>query len=154
MKKTLILAAVLAAVAVSGSAMAADTATVSVSASVTGTCKFTSGGSVAFGALDPGSTANVTGTVVNPTFWCTKGSNYSIADDNGANETGTTFRMLNTTVANEYIPYAFSYTPTSGTGSGPQTSITLTITSSILNADYVNAAAGSYADTVTLTITP
>lgn len=153
MKKTLILTAVLVAVAVSGSVMA-DTATVAVSASVTGTCKFTAGGSVAFGALDPGSTANVTGSVVNPTFWCTKGTTYGITDDNGANETGTTFRMLNTTVAGEYIPYAFSYTPTGGTGTGPQTPITMAITSSILNANYVNAAAGSYADTVTLTITP
>jgi spore coat protein U-like protein len=62
--------------------------------------------------------------------------------------------MRHATDVTEFIPYSLSLSPTTGTGSGPATPITLTIDGSILNADYVNALAGNYSDTVVLTITP
>lgn len=134
----------------STSALAGDTASVAVSAAVSGSCKFNSGGAVSF-VLDPTSTSDATGTVTQPAFWCTKGTAYSLSDDDGLNESGAQ-RMKHTSLA-EYIPYTFTYT-TSGTGTGKGTPITLDIVSTVVNANFVNASAGDYVDTVTLTITP
>jgi spore coat protein U-like protein len=150
MRKLLISLIVLGLMVIAGSAFA-DTTTVSVSATVTGTCKFTAAGTVSF-TLDPSVGTNQNGTVTQPTFWCTKGASYSISDDNGANKSGTTYRMKHATLA-EYIPYSFTYTKT-GTGAGPSSPITMNIASTVLGTDYTNASAGSYADIVTLTITP
>lgn len=136
----------------SGAGWAGDTQTVAVSATVVGNCKFNSGGSVSF-TLDPASTSNATGTVTQPTFFCTKGATYSIADDVGLNESGTIFRMTNGAAVAEFIPYSFTYTAT-GTGTGKNAPITLNIASTVNNADFVDASAGSYTDTVTLTINP
>lgn len=152
MKKGLVPAMALGLVLALGTALwAGDNATVSVSATVVGTCKFTSGGSVSF-TLDPSTGGDVSGTIVQPKFWCTKGASYTISDDDGLYESGTTHRMKHTSL-DEYIPYTFSYTAT-GTGSGPSNPITLDISSKVVPADYLNAPAGSYSDTVTLTITP
>jgi hypothetical protein len=52
-----------------------------------------------------------------------------------------------------YIPYSFAYT-TTGTGAGASTTVNMDIASQVLGADYINAAAGAYSDTVTLTINP
>jgi spore coat protein U-like protein len=135
-------------------ALAADTATVGVSATVVGTCKFNSGGTIAF-TLDPTSGADATGTVTNPAFWCTKNASYTVSDDDGLYETGVgSRRMQHATTTTEFIPYSFAYTAT-GSGTGKTTPITLTLTgATVANANFVNAAAGSYADTVTLSITP
>jgi spore coat protein U-like protein len=127
-------------------------ATVDVSGLVVGTCKFNSGGTVSFN-LDPSVGGVATGTVTQPAFWCTRGSIYTITDDKGLNETGSVFRMLHTTTANEYIPYTFTYT-TTGTGKGKSTAITMDIASTVAETNYINALVGSYADTVTLTINP
>ena len=151
MKKVLMAMVAVAVVAMAGSVMA-DTATVAVSATVVGTCKFTAGGSIPFGNLDPSVGSDQTPTVTQPTFWCTKGAIYTITDDNGLNESGSTHRMVHASLA-EYIPYSFTYTA-GGTGAGPANVITMNIASTVLGADYVNASAGSYTDTVTLTIAP
>lgn len=135
----------------SSAALAGDTATVAVSASVVGVCKFNSGGSVSF-TLDPSTGGDVNGTVSQPQFWCTKGASYTISDDDGLNESGTTHRMKHASLA-DVIPYSFSYTA-SGSGTGPGTPINMNIASTVVSADYLNASAGSYADTVTLTIAP
>ncbi|MBH2019646.1 MAG: spore coat protein U domain-containing protein [Burkholderiales bacterium] len=133
------------------SALAADTANVAVSATVVGTCKFNNGGTAAF-ILDPSVGGNVAATVTQPQFWCTKGATYSISDNDGLNALAGAQRMKHASLA-EYIPYSFSYTA-GGTGTGPSTPITMNITSSVVAADYMNASAGSYADTVILSITP
>ncbi len=148
------LGALFATSAICNAAVAADTATVGVSANVTGTCKFNSGGSVSF-TLDPSSSSNATGTATQPAFWCTKGASYTISDDFGINEAsaGAAPRRMKHATLTEYIPYSFSYTA-SGTGNGKTSPISLDISASVVNADFVNASAGSYADTVTLSITP
>lgn len=152
MKKRLVFAMALPlALALGSTVWAGDTATVSVSATVVGTCKFVSGGSVSF-TLDPSTGGDVNGTVVQPKFWCTKGATYTISDDDGMYESGTTHRMKHSTL-NEYIAYTFTYT-TTGTGSGPSSPITMDISSKVTGSDYLSASAGSYSDTVTLTITP
>jgi spore coat protein U-like protein len=151
-KKTVMLAA-LCATGVIGStaAMAGDTAAVAVSATVTGTCKFNSGGTVSF-TLDPTSASAATGTVTQPAFWCTKGAAYSITDDVGLHKSGTIYRMKHATLA-DLIPYTFTYTA-SGSGNGKTSPITMNIASTVANVDFVNVSAGSYSDTVTLTIAP
>jgi len=151
MKKVRMALIAVAVVAMAGNAMA-DTTTVAVSATVVGTCKFTAGGSIPFGNLDPSVGSDQTPTPTQPTFWCTKGRAYTITDDDGLNESGTTHRMKHATL-NEFIPYSFTYTG-AGTGAGPASVFTMDIASTVLGADYANASAGSYADTVTLTILP
>lgn len=152
--------------------IAGDNATVNVLANVVGTCKFEPVGAsttLDFGTLDPsvGTDVNANTTLQ---FWCTRGATYTITDDNGQNESGTTHRLLHTTTAGEYIPYSYCYTDTggpitpcstdttseTGTGGGPPplNLITLYISGTITGANYVNALAGSYSDTVTMNITP
>ena len=134
------------------SALAApDTATVTVSATVVGTCKFTSAGAVSF-TLDPSVGGAVNGAITQPTFWCTKGTSYTLTDNNGLYVSAGAQRMKHASAA-EFIPYTFTYT-TTGLGTGPIAPFTMDIASQVAATDYLNASAGTYADTVTLTITP
>jgi spore coat protein U-like protein len=155
MKKLLGLAMVLGLVLLTGVAFAADTNTVTVTANVVGTCRFNSATStLAFGALDPGTGGDVNAST-STTFWCTRNASYSITDDDGLYETGVNAnRMRHATTLTEYIPYTFSYNPTSGTGNGRTSPITLNINGTVTFANYQNAEAGDYADTVVLSITP
>ena len=153
MVKRIILIVAIAMIAFSGVAMADDTTTVSVSASVNGTCKFRTGGTIIFGALDPNSGVDVDGTITQPTFWCSKGLGYTISDDNGLHESGSTHNMLGPSA--DLIPYTFTYSDTgTGSGAGSTNTKTMNIASTVLGADYINATHGSYSDTVTLTIPP
>lgn len=152
MKKLLAVMTTVVAVVAAQQGFAADTASVAVSAAVVGTCKFNSGGAMAFGNLDPASGADVGATVTQPEFWCTKSSDYTLADDNGLNESGTTHRVKHASSA-DYIPYTFTYTST-GTGQGKNTPITMNIAGTIAGADYVDSPVGNYADTVVLSINP
>ncbi|HET20250.1 MAG TPA: hypothetical protein ENO16_06545 [Chromatiales bacterium] len=148
--KKLLIANLCVAGLLSSAAWAGDTATVTVSATVVGTCQFNSNGTVGF-TLDPSVGGNVTGTVSNPEFWCTKNASWTITDDLGLNEAGTQRNMKN--AGTDLIPYSFGYTST-GTGEGKSTPITMNIAASVAEADYIDKPAGSYSDTVTLTIAP
>lgn len=150
MRKLLCIFALVAMAGIPTLSLAAGTTTVNVSATVVGTCQFNSGGSVTF-TLDPSVGGDVVGTVTQPQFWCTKNATYTITDDNGLNASGTTHRMKD--AGTNYIPYSFTYT-TTGTGQGKTSPITMDISASVLEADYINAPAGTYTDTVTLTINP
>lgn len=132
---------------------AADTGTVNINATVVGTCKFTTSTANINVSLDPsvGGTVNGNGSLV---FWCTKDASYTVSDDDGQYESGTDANRVFNSTANEYIPYTFSYNPTSGTGAGPTSPITLNVSASFAQADYQNASAGSYTDTVTITVNP
>jgi len=152
MKKVLMAVIAVALVAMAGAAMAADTTTVAVSATVVGTCKFTAGGAIPFGNLDPSVGTNQTPAVTQPTFWCTKGASYTITDDLGLHVSAGIRRMVHASLS-EYIPYSFTYTA-AGTGAGPASVLTMNIASTVLGTDYANASAGVYSDTVTLTIAP
>jgi spore coat protein U-like protein len=67
-------------VAMAGVAMAADSTSVTVTATVLGTCQFNSTPSLDFGTLDPtsGDNAEIDG---NLTFCCTKNADYTLGDD-------------------------------------------------------------------------
>lgn len=154
MKEKLIVAGLCAAgLLASGAALSADTNTLTVTASVTGTCKFSSTTSTLdFGALDPSSASNATATNTT-SYWCTKGSVASTTAGNGNNYSGSS-RQLKGPGASDLIPYSLSLTGGTQTGAGKSTPLTLTMNGGINNADYINATAGAYSDTVTLTITP
>jgi len=149
MRRAIVALGAVALLAAAAAAMAQDTTTVAVSATVAGTCKFESTGSVNF-TLDPSVGGNVNGTVTQPTFRCTKGVSYTISDDYGQNKSGTTRQMKHAN-QNEFIPYSFTYTA-SGSGSGYGTLVTMDISATVAGNDYINASAGTYSDTVTLTI--
>ena len=151
MKKILMAMVAVAAVAMAGSAEAAGTTTVGVTATVSGNCRFLTNGSISY-ALDPATGGNATGTVTQPTFWCTKASAYTITDPGGQHDSGGSKRMKHA-ILDEYIPYTFTFTAT-GTGAGRGTTLSMDIGSTVAGADYINASAGSYADSVTLTIAP
>src|SRR4030042_1206873 len=154
MKKLLGVVMVLGLVLVLGRvAMAADTNTVTVTANVVGTCKFNSATStLAFGGLDPSTGLDVNAST-STTFWCTKNATYSATDDDGLYETGVNAnRMRHASTLTEYVPYTFSYNPTTGTGDGRTAPITLNISGTVTFANYQNAAAGDYSDKVVVLI--
>jgi spore coat protein U-like protein len=155
MKKTLILLTIIAVgVFLGAPSFAGDTGQVNINATVVGTCKFTAtGGSTTINVtLDPSSGSDVTGTG-SLEFWCTKGASYSVTDNGGLYKSGTQQRVKHSS-ANEYIPYSFSYTPTNGTGGGPSSPITLNVSATFTYSDYSGASAGTYTDTVTITVSP
>lgn len=150
MKKTLLTLAAFAAF--SGSAFAADTQAVGVSANVSGNCKFTAAAPVAFGNLDPAAAGTVTaaGSV---TFWCTKGTSYTLAANNGSNALVAQKRMKGPG-ATDFIPYTLVLAATSGTGAGKTAPITVAANGSVDSAAFQDASAGAYTDSVTVNVTP
>ena len=152
MKKSLVLTLAVGLVMVLGGvAMAADSNTLTVSANVVGTCKFSSATStLAFGALDPSVGTDVTKTP-QIQFWCTKGITETVSAGNGLNFASGKRQMIGPN--SDVIPYTLSLA-TAGTSGGPGSPKTLTITGGVLGTDYTSKSAGDYADTVALTITP
>lgn len=140
---------------------AADTAGVAMTATIVskGNCSFKTTGPVNlnFGNLNPMYPVDRTETATpgNITFTCKgKDTVYAISDDDGLNESApNVHRLRHSTDATAFIPYAFSYTPTSGTAP-KNTDITLTVSATIQGADYQDALVGIYTDTVTISIQP
>lgn len=155
MRKLFVVSVAIVIVAMAGAASAIDTATVTVSATVAPTCRFSSpAAALAFGVLpDPAADTNASTTL---NFWCTTGASYTITDDDGLYETGLNAnRMRSTALAiPQYMPYTFSYAPASGTGLGPATPINLNITGTVLAASYSALPGDVYQDSVVLTINP
>ena len=143
-------------------AFAGNSNSLRVTASITGTCNFntaddaTNGNAtLAFGALDQTLTTDATATTATLQYWCTNGTAVTtFTASNGLNTTGCTgTRCLSN--GTDLIPYTLTFTcPVGNAGSGKTTPIDVDFDGSILNADYVDAEAGNYTDTVTLTIAP
>ena len=157
--KTKLLIVALATLMTAPAYAAQTTHTLTVSATVTGNCSFNSGGPTALtiatgaGLIDPSVAGPATGTA-NVTFRCTTGTTSAITGDNGLNFSGGSRRVKNG-VAN-FMPYSLTLTNAAqvGTGHGAGQDKTVQVDASIVAANYQNAAAGAYTDTVTLTITP
>jgi spore coat protein U-like protein len=155
MKRLFVVAVAIALTAIGGTVMAVDTATVTVSATVSPTCKFSSPtAALAFGVLPAPAADTTVSAPLN--FWCTTGATYTITDDDGLYKTGLNANRMRSTGAGpaQFMPYSFSYAPASGTGTGPSTPITLTITGTVLGTNYASLPGDVYQDTVTLTINP
>jgi spore coat protein U-like protein len=135
------------------------THTISVGATILSknTCLFSNAGPtvLAFGAIDPSSSVNKTATTTT-TFKCTGPSalaTYSITSDDGLYKTGANApRMRHAINLTQFLPYSINL-PQSATV--PKNTVqTLTIDGTVLVADFQNAIAGTYSDTVILTIAP
>jgi spore coat protein U-like protein len=140
---------------------ASTTNTLNVSATVTGNCKFNSAGPTALtiansGAnIDPSVAVDASGTA-NVLYRCTSGTTAAVTAANGTNASGAQQRVRDGVTAN-YMNYALALAGGGQTGSGFGSAAndkTLVVTGTIVQADFVNAAAGAYTDTVVLTITP
>lgn len=149
MKKVTVLAATAAILALAGSAMAA-TASLNVSANITAACSVT-GGNLDFGTLVPGAGTPVTASSTGVTVTCTNRDAYTVTVDNGTHAAGSQANLKN--AANtDTIAYSLTLPvgPYAGTGAAQPFSIGGTIAG---NA-YTTASAGTYNDTVTITVTP
>lgn len=118
-------------------------------------CKFTTlpPTQLSFGLVDPSSTTAATAQI-SAVFEC-KGSAptavYAITADNGLYYSGS--RRMRHTNATNYLPYSIALAPASGTVA-KNTPVNLTITGTISVADFQNAIAGDYSDTVVVTVQP
>jgi hypothetical protein len=157
------MARLFAAIVILGSGLPAQAATSAATLSVTATvvsknvCKFTTPtATLAFGVIDPGLATNATASVTT-TFKCTGSAataTYLITTNDGLWSTGINARrMRHTTIATEFMPYALTVSPSTGTVAR-NVDQTLTITGTVLPADYQNRFSGAYSDTVVLTLTP
>lgn len=142
---------------------AGNTNTLKVTASITGTCNFSAvnnasgNATLDFGTLDQTATGNAAATATSLDYWCTTGTDVgSMTADNGANSASCGGNpCMKKTTSTDYIPYTLIFTDPAGTtGTGKSTPLTVTFNGSILNADYVDAPAGTYEDFITLTIAP
>lgn len=134
------------------SAQTGDTRTVQVTATVKGSCRFDSTPNINFGELDPSLATDRT-QAVDVTFKCTKGVTYTLTVGNGLNFSGGKNRMKAAS-GPDFIPYDVTPKSLGGTGKGFGATDTINIRGTVSGPDYQNVSAGSYADTVTLSIQP
>lgn len=121
-------------------------------------CGFQAKGlSMNFGSLDPSSGANVTRAIsaatlnANRAGDCAPGQTMVVSGGNGQNFGGGSRRMSNGT---SFIRYSLAL-PTAGqSGPGNGNYIAFTFNGTVLGTDYENASAGSYSDTVVITVSP
>ena len=158
MNKLLAASLLAAGLVSSASAIAADSYSLAVSATVLGRCVFTQAAGATLtltntlGGIDPSSATNATGNAT-VTYKCTKGQAPAFAANTGANDGGTgTNRVANGT---NYMVYTMTLTSGgAGTGFGAAENKTLTVAGSMVPAQFQNAAVGTYTDTVTINVTP
>ena len=155
MKKILISTAI-SSLFMAGAAQAGTaTATMGVSATVSGTCKITTAATpMGFGTIDPSLVSAAVTANSSFLYKCTTGlTPLSLLDDLGQNEVGVQSKLASGALR---LNYGFTYPATlaAGTGFGTgSTATTIAIAGTIPLADAQNAAAGVYADTVTFTLT-
>lgn len=141
--------ALVAIVSASGLAAAADSTTLAVSATILGTCKFSALSTpLAFGTVDPSLTADKVVTA-NVLYKCTKNTT-------SLGITGTAGAHSMTDGATHTLSYTLGIASDTsvGLGFGTGNDLTAVVTGTITAAQYQNAWAGAYTDSVTLNITP
>jgi spore coat protein U-like protein len=154
MRKSVAVFIALAVLAAGGAAWALDTNTLTVSASVAGTCKFTGAKTSTLGfTLDPSVGTNISASSTT-TFWCTKGvTTLPFTSDQGLHFAAGKNQMRDA-VSTDVIPYTLTLTPDGVPNAGPGSPRTLTIAGNVLGTDYTAKSAGTYSDTVILTVNP
>jgi spore coat protein U-like protein len=150
MKKLLAIMAVAALMGTTGTAMAADSTTVTVEATVLDACTVATDTNIQFGALDPidglDTTASDVGGAGAVTVTCTNGTPYSIAGPGSA---------VAMTLNGDGSTSPITYTPDVPTGPfvGSMNGNNHTIDATVLKTAYLNAPAGSYSGNLTITVT-
>jgi spore coat protein U-like protein len=140
-------------------AAAAGTATMGVTATVTtkNNCTFNSAiPGLTFAQIDPSGTADAVATT-SVTFTC-RGSSanatFVFSSNDGSYKLGAGApRMRHSTNTSEYLRYSLAFSPASATVP-KNVAQTVTITGTIPATYYANAMAGSYSDTVTISLNP
>ena len=147
MKKLISIAAAAALVAMAGSAFAAATTDLTVSASVSAACTASTTTQIDFGALDPindGATtlASAKTSAGKISVKCTQGTNYSITAPASA------------TIANGANTIAYTpIMPAVGANEGVVAGKDYTIDASVAKVAYASAPAGAYSGSLTVTVT-
>jgi spore coat protein U-like protein len=121
-------------------------------------CSFQASGlSMGFGRLDPSAATNVTRAVsaatLNANKWgdCAPGQGLTLSADNGLNFNGTR-RMKS--ASGGFIAYSLTALPAAVPGPGNGNYAVFTFNGVVLGIDYANAPAGSYSDTVIISVSP
>lgn len=141
------LAAAVALLAVSGSAWSNGNS-----------CAFQAKGlSMSFGSLDPSSGTNITRSVsaatlnANRVGDCSAGQTMQVSGGNGQFFGGGSRRLSN---GSDFIRYSLSLPVTGIPGPGNGAYVAFTFNGTVLGTDYANASAGTYSDTVVITVSP
>lgn len=127
------------------------TSSVGATATVTAACQFGGSPSIDFGSGDA-DTGFAAATIIQPSLWCTNGYTAAVSDDGGENAAPLGPFKLKDAVSGDFITYNFSYT-TAPAGLGKSTTNILTLSANIPTANIADVHAGTYTDTVVLTIT-
>jgi spore coat protein U-like protein len=141
--------------AFAGRSLAADTANVTVSATVLSSCGFTSAGDLSFGNIDPGSPGPYTPVVTEVNVQCTNGQAFTITDDGGNNGVAGGPWAMDDGGGNT-LPYTLVY-DNSGSGigfGGAAFDVPLNLDGSVTQANAQAAVPGAYNDLVVLTVAP
>ena len=139
---------------------ASTTHDLAVSAAVIGNCKFNAASGTTLtiansgASIDPSVATDASGTA-DITYRCTKNTVASVGANDGLHSTGPAARRVRLGVTTNYMPYSLAAGANcAGTGLGHASDLTCTVTGGIVVADFVAAPAGTYTDTVVLTISP
>jgi spore coat protein U-like protein len=151
MKKLLAIITAVGLTAMAGTAMAA-TANLNVTANITAACSVT-GGTLKFGELLPLGATDVMAYSQDVSVTCTKGADYTVELNYGENAGGGSQAYLNNTGNSDKIAYSVSVSDP-GTGTGTGTAQDITIKGDIVASAYTGASAGTYTDTIQITVTP
>lgn len=154
----LLLAALAASVALP--CAAADNANITVSATVLSraVCFFSSNNALAITipTINPSGSATASGNV-GTSFWClglTQTGTYLVTASDGQYSPGAGLRRLrHSTVTTEFMDYSLAISPSSGFANRFQV-VNVNVVASIAPSAYGGARAGSYSDTVVLTVAP
>jgi spore coat protein U-like protein len=133
-----------------GGSIVASLPSGSVSGTVLKACLVTGNATLSFGTLDAATNAGgATATVTPSSIMCTMGDAITVTNNGGLNYSGTP-QMISGT---NYVPYNFS-SASSLTGAGGTTNIggNLALGGTINAGVLDNIPAGTYTDTITLTI--
>lgn len=155
----IVLKAIAAALLTASGVASADTQSLAVSATVPAICKFsTASRTLSFDIAANPFAATVSGVLdAAIQYKCSNGTAAtSVTRNDGANSIAAGTPRMRRAATADYIPYTltFSGDTQTGTGFGSGQEKTLTVTSSIAAADFANATAGTYTDSVTLTLSP
>ncbi len=146
-----LIAATIAALVLTGNAMAADSHTIIVNATVSATCKFNAASSTMNLTLDPTASSTVTQTA-SVLYRCTKGTAPAFALASGSTSSATGGNLIN---GAESIPYTFSSASGgSGTGMSTGNDKALSVSVSVNQANAANVTPAVYTDSITITLTP
>lgn len=153
----LLLAALVAAGAASAQAQSTGGFTVSAMVLSKSNCRFTTPtATLNFNAINPTlpGPATATTSLVVRCGGSAPTATFVITVGDGSHSTGPgARRMRHQTTTTEYLKYAMTPSVTSATVP-KNTDYTININGSVLAADYQNAMAGGYSDTVAITVSP